>query len=47
MSQLAVTHDAYKNKKSVTDAALSLTVRMAGVNSEKPHSGNKNERTEL
>jgi len=40
MSQLAVTHDAYKNSKSVTDATLSLTVRMAGENSAKLHSGN-------
>jgi len=34
MSQLAVTHDAYKNPKSVTDATFGLTVRMAGENSK-------------
>ena len=41
MSHLAVTHDTYKNPKSVTDTPLGLTVRMAGENSAKLHSGNR------
>jgi hypothetical protein len=47
MSQLEVTHDAYNNPKSVKDATLGLTVRMAGENSALLHSGNKNVRIEL
>jgi len=40
MSQLAVIQDAYNNPKSVKDATLGLTVRMAGKNSALLHSGN-------